>query len=475
MSDIVYDPNQVHETSNLLITQFKTQANFKGLAEIFGAKIQELEAALFQLFTLRGVNTAFGAQLDLLGAIVGVVRGGLDDTDYSTAIRAEILLNISSGTIQQLLSLMYAAFPGYVFTLHESYPADFTIEVHSVPTNPAQMGALVHTAKPAGVGGYLVYSIVPLGNTFTYCDSNDSQPVLSNLLGYADSANPGYGGHYASSAGSTFPATSTIGIDWTAHTSTSAREWEIVVWSPELEIFCAVAIDGTSSQQVMTSPDGTTWTVQTVPSAQLWRGLCWASGLSLFCAVAFDGSVMTSPDGVTWTLQTAASVRQWISVCYSSSLNLLCAVAFDGSTANQIMTSPDGVTWTSRTSPSARGWNSVCWSSDRLLFCAVSYDGTVDQQVMTSPDGVIWTSQTSPSAQQWESVCWASDPAFFVAVAFNGNASQQIMTSPDGVTWTSRTAPSVQQWRSVCYSPALLKLCAVSFNGSTSNQVMTSS
>ena len=200
MSDIVQDSQQALETSGLLITQFKTQPNMVALAQIFGAKIQEIEDALFQLFNLRGVNTAFGAELDVLGAIVGVIREGLSDTDYATAIRAEILLNISSGTIQQLLALMYATYPSATFTLHEGYPADFTIVAHAVLTNPTQAGALVQTAKPAGVGGYLVYSIVPLADTFTDCDSNLSQPVTSALLGYGDSSSPGTGGQYAGSA-----------------------------------------------------------------------------------------------------------------------------------------------------------------------------------------------------------------------------------------------------------------------------------
>jgi hypothetical protein len=200
MSDIVYDPNQIQESSGLLITQFKTQPNMIALAQIFGAKIQEIEDALFQLFNLRGVNTAFGAELDILGSVVGVIRAGLNDTDYATAIRSEILLNISSGTVQQLLSLMYSAYPGFVFTLHEGYPADFTIVASGVLPNPIQAGALVQTAKPAGVGGYLVYSIVPLADTFTTSDSNLSQPVTSSLLGYADSSSPGTGGHYAGSA-----------------------------------------------------------------------------------------------------------------------------------------------------------------------------------------------------------------------------------------------------------------------------------
>ena len=266
-------------------------------------------------------------------------------------------------------------------------------------------------------------------------------------------------------------------VEFEAQTSASARIWFSVCWASELSLFCTVGYDGTTANQIMTSPDGITWTLRTSPSARQWISLCWSPDLLRFCAVAYDGlvatQVMTSTDGITWTSRTSASARQWTSVCWSPELSLFCAVAYDGTTANQIMTSPDGFTWTSRTSPSARQWRFVCWSPELSLFCAVAYDGTTSNQIMTSPDGITWTSRTSPSARQWISLCWSPELSLFCAIAFDGTTANQIMTSPDGITWTSRTSPSAREWISVCWSPEL-GFCAVAQNGTAAQQIMTS-
>ncbi len=265
--------------------------------------------------------------------------------------------------------------------------------------------------------------------------------------------------------------------EFESQTSASARQWLSVCWSPENELFCAVAQDGDTTNQIMTSPDGITWTSRTSPSDRRWAAVCWSPELSLFCATPYDGAVgvqvMTSPDGITWTSRTSASARQWGAICWSPELNLFCSVAYDGDTTNQIMTSPDGITWTSRTSPSAQQWASVCWSPENELFCAVAIDGAVGVQVMTSPDGITWTSRTSASARQWFGVCWSPELSLFCAVAYDGDATNKIMTSPDGITWTSRTAPSARQCLAVCWSSEL-GFCAVSDDGDATNQIMTS-
>lgn len=200
MGEPVYDLAHAVELPALLIQQFVEDPAMAAMCAIFGAKVQELEDALWQLYTLRGVSSASGAQLDLLGRILNYARGSLSDVAYAVALRSKILLNTDSGTTQQILSLMYAAFPGATFTISENYPASFTVKAATILANPTAAGAMVQSAKPAGVNAQLVYSTVPLTNTFTYCDANVTQPVTSALLGLADSSAPGTGGHYAGSA-----------------------------------------------------------------------------------------------------------------------------------------------------------------------------------------------------------------------------------------------------------------------------------
>jgi hypothetical protein len=209
------------------------------------------------------------------------------------------------------------------------------------------------------------------------------------------------------------------------------------------------------------------WTIRTSPTAQRWRSVCY--GNSLFVAVAVNGTteeqIMTSPDGVIWTAHTSPNAQQWSSICYGN--GLFVAVAYNGTVAQQIMTSPNGVIWTAHTSPNAQQWQSVCYGNG--LFVAVASNGTTAQQIMTSPDGVTWTAQTSPNAQQWTGITYGN--GLFVAVALDGTTAQQIMTSPNGVAWTARTSPNALNWWSVCYANGYF--VAVAFSDADTQQIMT--
>lgn len=81
-------PNNVKKLVTALITPFAT-----------------LEAALLALLTQRGVDTAIGAQLDVLGKIVGQARNGLDDDDYRRYVRARISANRSQGVAEDLIKV----------------------------------------------------------------------------------------------------------------------------------------------------------------------------------------------------------------------------------------------------------------------------------------------------------------------------------------------------------------------------------
>ena len=148
----------------------------------------------------------------------------------------------------------------------------------------------------------------------------------------------------------------------------------------------------------MTSPDGIVWTPRTSAADNQWYSICWSPELRLFCAVAIDsgagGQVMTSPNGVTWTSRTAAASDVWDGVCWSSELRLFCAVAANAVTSGSIMTSPDGITWTQRTSAANLFWSSVCWAPELRLFCAVAYSGA-SNRVQTSTIDKIQVAQVA--------------------------------------------------------------------------------
>ncbi len=264
------------------------------------------------------------------------------------------------------------------------------------------------------------------------------------------------------------PATSARadGITWTARTAgVEDNSWHSVAYGDGLW----VAVAGTGTNLVMTSPDGETWTPRASPVGE-WKsvayGVVTATGKSLWVAVARSGThqVMTSTNGIVWTARTdGVAANQWTSVAYGEDRDgdgLWVAVA--GTGTNLVMTSPDGETWTPRTPPVGE-WKSVAYGKDGDgdgLWVAVAGSGT--KRVMTSTNGTAWTAPVALAAEasEWGSVAYGKDSdgdGLWVAVAYwlNEGGTHYVMTSPDGGTWAAQTAAEASGWFSVAYGDGL--------------------
>jgi len=118
--------------------------------------------------------------------------------------------------------------------------------------------------------------------------------------------------------------TSPDGVTWTQRAGSPG--WAIA-WSPALHLFVTV------NTQPSTSPDGITWTLRTPPSNNTWFGVTWAPEVGLFVAVSVNGTsdsthrAMASADGITWTGYTTPNAGTWTSVAWAASLHLFAAVA----------------------------------------------------------------------------------------------------------------------------------------------------
>lgn len=71
--------------------------NFMKLVTAWAGGWQKIQNALVQLLTLRSINTATGAQLDLIGKMVTQPRNGDADEDYRRKCRARIAVLKSKG------------------------------------------------------------------------------------------------------------------------------------------------------------------------------------------------------------------------------------------------------------------------------------------------------------------------------------------------------------------------------------------
>lgn len=181
-----------------LIEQYKRKPRIEAIVCILADEVQEVEDALWELYTRRSVSSAFGAQLDVLGLIVGRARGGLEDEDYRAWIKAQIRANRSSGSPTDILHILRLIFGDAAdVELREWWPATFTVTLHEELTlSPAVILAILKQAKSAGVRVVLEYTGEDEEETFEFA-SVTSPVELSTALGYGSTLDATMGGYYA--------------------------------------------------------------------------------------------------------------------------------------------------------------------------------------------------------------------------------------------------------------------------------------
>lgn len=152
------------ETARRFVIQFfQGKPNFEKILNAYAAQTQELENALFALCTERTVFKAVGAQLDVVGSLVGESRNGANDDIYRLRILARIIANASSGTNDDLVRATRllleadqgaAGTPFQVFTPDESRGQAFVV-IDAVLNSADALCDVLRNIRAAGVALYL--------------------------------------------------------------------------------------------------------------------------------------------------------------------------------------------------------------------------------------------------------------------------------------------------------------------------------
>lgn len=153
-----------------LYTQFRDAVTWNQWIDyVLAPQAQALEDAGQELFGLYDIDASEGAQLDLVGRLVGQPRAGLDDATYRLYLRARIIANRSSGGPEELYAVMRALFGQDIgLVVHTSYVKAFEMRVKG-PITPAGAVAgrdFLGDAKEAGARGIIVWQEVPDAEMF---------------------------------------------------------------------------------------------------------------------------------------------------------------------------------------------------------------------------------------------------------------------------------------------------------------------
>ena len=127
MSEAVKILDHAAEARARIVTQFKGKPRIEGLIGSFAAATQAVEDTLWDLLTIRSIDTAIGAQLDIIGEIVGESRKGKQDEPYRLAIKAKIGQNNSKATPEDIISVFKLLVQADKALFIEYFPAEAAI------------------------------------------------------------------------------------------------------------------------------------------------------------------------------------------------------------------------------------------------------------------------------------------------------------------------------------------------------------
>jgi hypothetical protein len=177
-----------------LVTQLRESASHRGLIAAIVGPAQSIEEALAASLVLRQIETATGAQLDEIGAVVGAYREGRTDDELRARVRVAVLVNRRSGEVETLIQIARLLLPEpLTFTLAEPGPA--TVEIIVSGGELPEAGPIVEPLREACAGGVRLifrHNVVPASESFSFAGGPG--------LGFTDASGLFPGGLFAAAS-----------------------------------------------------------------------------------------------------------------------------------------------------------------------------------------------------------------------------------------------------------------------------------
>lgn len=151
--------DHVTEAVRRMLKQFRGKRAFEAIVAAVVRPFNELESDAFALHLQRiTIDDSEGAQLDGIGSIVGLVRGGRNDVSYRAALRAEIAAHASHGRTDDLISVCDGevairefAVPFAEFDAESRDPGDDSRLVVLTDARAAEIVRLLNLARGGGI------------------------------------------------------------------------------------------------------------------------------------------------------------------------------------------------------------------------------------------------------------------------------------------------------------------------------------
>jgi hypothetical protein len=187
MGEYAHSTSHVKDTQKLLLSQFAGSQRLQGLLGTVGARAQTLDDVDDQLYNERDVTNSVGAQLTVLGAIVGEPRRSRADTLYRAWVKGRIAANNSESCgadIYRVARLIVGSELGHTMLLTTVPPAAYELEIRGaalayswddsvLPDTVAfELANILLEATGSGIELQLVYQSTDDAHTFTFASGD---------------------------------------------------------------------------------------------------------------------------------------------------------------------------------------------------------------------------------------------------------------------------------------------------------------
>lgn len=199
--------DHVQRALDALPSQHRDKPNTEAFLTIFAEMIQELEDGVYPLITDRFIDTAVGAQLDVIGKIVGYPRSGLLDEPYRLRLKARIAVNRSSGSLEDLITvalLMLQPETALIkSTMH--FPAGLSMDVTDVAVDADTATVVAQFLRDAASAGVQLHVVTSA--------SEDAETLYTSRSAYLSGLTSAGAGSLTVDDTTGFPANGQLRID----------------------------------------------------------------------------------------------------------------------------------------------------------------------------------------------------------------------------------------------------------------------
>lgn len=148
-------------------------SRISNMLRCFVNQIQGVENAASDFFSAFDINTAAGAQLDLIGEWLGEPRLGQTDDEYRDSLYFKIATNTAAGTAEFIIETILRITDASFVRIDELFPAKMHVQTDAtdVPSNAVRQAKKI---VAAGVGFEWVNSN---GNPFVFDTDSATYPA----------------------------------------------------------------------------------------------------------------------------------------------------------------------------------------------------------------------------------------------------------------------------------------------------------